>query len=560
MSNKKNINGQAHELLFVTAVALSTVSVPVLAFDLDVGNPDFSIRLDTTAKYTSGMRVEGRDKHIASAPNNDEGDYKFDRGELVMNRLDLLSEMDVIYRDQYGFRVSGAGWYDDGYKDPSVEQNPSLAARGWQSSYTKDSYSGNVKRYYRGPSGEILDAFVFANLSAGDTPIYLKAGQHTIYWGSATFDSFAQGINYGQAPQDARKAAAVPGTTAKEAFLPVNQLSFTSQLLPTFSIAGQYMLDWKPSRFPEGGTYFSGSDFLFSGPERFPLGPGFSVPHADALEPKDHHGSFGLSATWTPDYMKGGAVSAYYRKFDDPTPWLAPQILTSGGRPSAYRLVYPEDIKLFGLGVNMTVLGASVGADISMRKNAPLVASGVSLIDNEGPRGDTLHVILNAVKSLPNTRLWDTGTVIAELSYSHLLDVTEHEELFRGKGYAGCTNATRTGKGGVEDGCATENFWGVSTQFTPQWLQVFPGVDLSLPITARYGLSGNGATSLSGNEGAYAYSVGIAADFYQKYKAQLTYADSYADYNSINGVAVNGNGGYGTNDRGWVSLSLQTSF
>lgn len=98
-------------------------------------------------------------------------------------------------------------------------------------------------------------------------------------------------------------------------------------------------------------------------------------------------------------------------------------------------------------------------------------------------------------------------------------------------------------------------------QFNPQWLQVFPGIDLSLPITARYGLSGNGSTSMSGNEGHYSYSVGLAADIYQKHKVTLTYSDTHNDINDVvDGVAVSGNGGYANNDRGWVSLSLQTNF
>ncbi|WP_223448960.1 DUF1302 domain-containing protein [Pseudomonas sp. BF-R-19] len=557
MSTNKNhgLSGKVFTFPAVLAMTAGSLAMPVYAFNLDTGNPDLEIRLDTTPKYTAGWRMEGRDSRIAGSPNSDEGDYKFDKGDMVMNRLDILSEFDFVYKGQYGGRVSAAGWYDHAYSDTDVEQSPSLAAQGWQSSYFGDKYSGSTRRYSEGPSGEFLDAFLFANLTLGDTPLNVKVGQHTIYWGSATFDFFGQGINYGQAPQDLRKAASIPGITAKEIFIPVNQISFQSQVAPTLSLAAQYFLDWKPTRFSEGGTFFSGTDFLFDGPDQFPLAPGFSVPREDALEPDDKHGSYGLSASWTPAFMEGGALSAYYRQFDDPTPWLAPQILINGGAPSEYRLVYPEDIKLFGVGANYNILGASVGLDVSYRKNAPLVAAGVSLADNEGPRGDTLHALLNSVKVLEQTPFYDTGTLIAELSYSHLMSVTEHKELFRGEGYGGCPTGSK------DDGCATQNFWGVGFQFTPQWLQAFPGVDLSLPITTSYGISGNGATSLSGSEGSYTYSVGLLADFYQKYKVQLTYADSHSDINDVvDGVAVSGNGAYTTNDRGWLSLSLQTSF
>ncbi len=42
-------------------------------------------------------------------PNFDDGDRNFDRGR-VFTRLDLLTEFDVIWKRQIGFRVSAAGW------------------------------------------------------------------------------------------------------------------------------------------------------------------------------------------------------------------------------------------------------------------------------------------------------------------------------------------------------------------------------------------------------------------------------------------------------------------
>lgn len=534
------------------AMAACGVAPQAFAFNLDIDNPDFSVRLDTTAKYTAGWRMEGRDSEIANAPNSDESDYRFDKGDQILNRVDLLTEMDVIYKRNYGVRMSAAGWYDQAYDDGKIKQSPVVEGAGFDSSYYNDHDSGLVKRYYNGPSGEILDAFVFANMDLAGTSLNVKAGRHTVYWGSATFDFFAQGIAYGQAPIDTRKSTAVPSTTAKEAFLPVNQISFQSQVLPTLSLAGQYFLDWKPTRFSEGGTYFGAADFLFDGPDQFPLAPGFNLRREDGIEPDKKHGSFGLSANWTPDALNGGSLALYYRQFDDPTPWLAPLVDLNAG---TYRLVYPEDIKMLGIGLNMNVDGVSYGVDLSARKDTPLIALGINPLNNEGPRGDTLHLLANFVAGLTPTALWDTGTVIGELSYSHLLNVTKNKEFFNGEGY-GCRGAVDR-----DDGCATQNFWGVGMQFSPQWLQVLPGLDLSLPITARYGLSGNGATSLSGNEGHYGYSVGVAADVFFRHKVALTYSDTYYDVNNVvNGVATSGNGGYTTNDRGFLTLSLQTSF
>jgi hypothetical protein len=58
----------------------------------------------------------------------------FKRG-VVPNRLDLLSEFDVAYKQSYGLRVSAAAWYDTVYnrsndQDASARANQSSVAQG----------------------------------------------------------------------------------------------------------------------------------------------------------------------------------------------------------------------------------------------------------------------------------------------------------------------------------------------------------------------------------------------------------------------------------------------
>ncbi len=57
------------------------------------------------------------------------------------------------------------------------------------------------------------------------------------------------------------------------------------------------------------------------------------------------------------------------------------------------------------------------------------------------------------------------------------------QNLFNAVGYPGCTVAGQPGN--KWDGCTTKNFFGLALAFTPTWFQVFPGVDLSAPITYR---------------------------------------------------------------------------
>jgi len=127
--------------------------------------------------------------------------------------------------------------------------------------------------------------------------------------------------------------------------------------------------------------------------------------------------------------------------------------------------------------------------------------------------------------------------------------------LFNALGFAPCTGRDKW------DGCATKNFVGAGLAFTPTWYQVFPGVDLSAPLTYAIGLSGNAATVFGGNQSLGNYSIGLAADVRQKYRFDLKYIDYVGRYKD-NGTAVTSTNGLTTflKDRGFVSLTFKTTF
>src|SRR5690606_2403444 len=108
MSTNEHHCFSKQKLPLAIALAAGVMGTPALAFNIDTGNRDLSVRLDTTAKYSLGVRVEDREDKIANNRNFDETEYKFDQGDVIMNRIDLLTELDVVYKRQYGFRVSAA--------------------------------------------------------------------------------------------------------------------------------------------------------------------------------------------------------------------------------------------------------------------------------------------------------------------------------------------------------------------------------------------------------------------------------------------------------------------
>lgn len=546
-----------------SASALLCASGAAGAVELNTGNPDLTVRWDNTLRYNISTRVEGKDPKIANAPNSDESDNKFDRGDVVNNRLDLLSELDLVYKGRMGLRVSAAGWYDMGYDDHSVKTAPQFA----NSSYDNNTYSSFTKRYYNGPSAEFLDAFVFGNFELGSTTLRVKAGKHSIFWGDVAFNA-NHSVAYSQMPGDSRKSLASPGVEAKETVLPLNQISAQLQLADNLAVAAQYFLDWKPNRLPEGGTYYGAADFLFYGPDRFFLNPAaaptLNVRRAAAVEP-DRRGNWGINLKWSPDWVDG-TIGVYYRKFDERQPWSAPQVVPpSATGAGLYRLVYAKGTEVFGVGLNKNIGGFAVAAELSTRRNTALINNRINSATLEGPRGDTYHGFINATV-LGNLSASVPYTAVLEFAGSRWDKVRSNPDLFKAEGFAPClapaptaTNPTPALPASAGFSCATKNYLGVSALFAPKILQVFPGADLQIPLFFQVGIKGNAATLSGGNKNAGNYSLGLTLDYLSRYTFGLAYSDFIGKYKDNGSIVTEGNGPLYM-DRGLLALSFRTSF
>ena len=302
-----------------------------------------------------------------------------------------------------------------------------------------------------------------------------------------------------------------------------------------------------------------------TGPERqfLPGGLGFATRGAPS-EPKQS-GEFGLSARWSPAALDG-TVGFYYRRFADKLPQT---LITQGGPGTTrYNLIYADNIDLFGVSLAKNIAGVSVGAELSTRHNTPLNSPALGVApglpgqgDTKGPRGDTWHGLVNAAGVISKTPCSIRQPGLRKCSGRIWSKVTSGANLFQALGFAPC-NATATAPARDKwDGCVTKNYVGAGVAFTPTWYQVFPGVDLSAPVTYSMGLSGNSATVFGGNEGLGNYSLGLAADVQQKYRFDLKYIDFIGRYKD-NATAVTSQNGLNTflKDRGFVSLTFKTTF
>lgn len=552
--------GQRRTLVSCAIAALTTLPLGAQAFSIDTGNPDVEMRWDNSFRYNLGVRAQAPNAAVLSSPDYDDGDRKFDRGDIVTNRLDLLSEMDISYRKQFGFRISGNGWYDQAYDDTTA-QSP------YGSAYPNAQYTDYVKRYNRGPSGELADLFLFGHVDLGSVPVDIKAGRHNVYWGESFF-SFIHSVANSQSPVDIRKLGSNPGVEAKELFKPLNQISAVAQLTNDLTLGANYYLQWRESPFPDGGTFLGPVDWLNMRGGTYVVQPipGLlpnGVPFLGVTDKPKNQGDWGVRLGWAPEFLDGN-LGFYYRKYTDKLPQLvAGGVAVNpvlGVLPTDIRLTYMRDVKIIGMSLGKQVGPLSVGAEVSYRKGGALLMGSNATADTR-PRGDTWHALVNIFGAQAGTALYDSSVYIAELTYSRLAKVTEHPETYGAVGYGGCPSGDKF------DNCATRDNWGIALRFEPKWNQVFSGINLTAPMFINYGLRGNSPVLFGGNEGSGAWSLGVGADIFGKYTATLAYNGNLLRYKEGNNAAAQGlygvtsvNGFGVLRDRGWVSLTVKATF
>jgi len=527
-------------LLAASIVAMHGAAGSAQAIEIETGNPDLTVRAGATVRYNAGFRMEKRDLAIALSPSSDEGDHSFDRHDMVNNRLDLLTEVDLSYKN-VGARVSGALWADAALSN-RVKTAPGLESRG---SYFNNEFSDYTKRFHKGPSGEFLDAYLFANLDFGSMPFSIKVGRQTNLWGEALVLS-THSVSYAQAPIDGLKAVASPGVDNKEVALPIGQVHASLQVTDKLSLNAQYFYEWKPTRLAQGGTYLASTDFLLQGPDQFSAAPGVNlingkIVKADAAE-------YGLSARYKADAI-GATVGAYYRVFNERSPSLSLDIPNR-----IYHIIYPEQTKLFGLSLAKNIGGVSVGAEL-VRRDDTVLASSLGNGSRAAARGNTWHGLVNAVTVFGQNRVFDGASLTAELAYAKLDKITQNAAAFNGCVRPGL--ATRD----EETGCASASNWQGTIRFSPTWTAVRIGWDLGATASVTYGLKGNGAVLGGGNYKGGSWTVGSTLTYNQQHDFTLAYSDYLATKrnNPVTGLIQFSNGSQ-LQDRGWLSFTYKGSF
>lgn len=405
------------------SVALLAGAAPAFAFEYS--NGEFSLNGSHTISYGVQSRVQKPDPALigkanlfvpnpaagilfpAQLPNSqqrllpgrfsvnsDDGNRKWDRGDVFSNAVKWTGELEWTYGENWGGFMRATSFYDF-------------------ENQRRDDLSDLAKQKV-GKDTQLLDFFVYTNFSTGSIENSVRLGRQVVSWGESTF--IQQGINVIN-PIDVSKLR-VAGSELKEAFLPIDMLHWTFRFNENLSLEALYMFEFEQTEPEPSGTYFSSNDFAALGGEYLMLNfglvpepsnfgqcravaagqnPGNLNPLALTIErtacsaavPRapdrfaDDNGQYGLKLTYFSPDLNNTEFGLYYLNHHSRVPVLSGiSVRDSNANSARYFAEYPEDIDLYGISFNTTMesTGIALQGELSYRPNAPLQIDDVELL------------------------------------------------------------------------------------------------------------------------------------------------------------------------------------
>ena len=419
------VNGTRRHCLLAVAVALASGTASA-GPTIELGE-NTTLDSSLTVNYTASVRTAKPAHQYLNDLNNDDGTRNFDRGSMINNRVSLFGEL-LLKHDNLGAVLRGSHFYDDVYHERNDNDSPDTVNKiGRANGFSEDT------RRLSGSKARLLDAYVYGNFDVADSQyLSVKAGRHLVAWGESLF---WPNISQGQAPVDATKFN-VPGTEAKDSYLPVGQVSASWSLNEDLALVGYYQYEWEKTQLNPVGDYF-GSDYFGPGAEFFRLNSGVinslpdktftGVNYAGEVDARDS-GQWGLGVRYRLTentevglfhYRYHERVGSIFFDFSGNTQYSS---LKSIGERSntavapAYRLGYFEDVELTGISFSSKI-GDSVqyAGDLSYRDGASVY------LNNGAPTtGQLWQANLNATYILGPSFLAQQTTFLGEVVHQRI--------------------------------------------------------------------------------------------------------------------------------------------
>jgi hypothetical protein len=328
MSTQPSRSRRTHGRTLAIAVAAAlaaTYAAPASAVPIETTN--WTGSWDTTLSYGGVWRVQSPDCNIIANANGgcgrsaniDDGNLNYDTG-MVSSAIKGTSELELRFRDSWGFFARGTAFYD------------------WESGDTNRTELSDAAEQRVEQGGRMLDYFLFVPTELGSMPAEFRIGRQVINWGESTF--IQGGLNLTN-PVDVSQLR-VPGAELREALVPQGMASLSISPTQNLSIEGYYQYEWRKVRPEPTGSYFSANDFAVpggsyvmlgfgewsdQGTDFTPLGGAFDptfnfVPRGPSKD-ADDGGQFGLALRYFADQVMGGMeFGLYYMRYHSRLPLI----------------------------------------------------------------------------------------------------------------------------------------------------------------------------------------------------------------------------------------------
>lgn len=547
-SESSSFNGLSLALLTCLAGASAN------AAEIDTGIPDLRLRWDNTVKYTAGYRLHDADSELSSDVNLGDGDRNFRKSGLMMNRVDVLSELEGSFKS-LGFRLSGAGWYDNVYNQSNDNDTAGAFGPGTSAvNSTQISKASEFSPYTRdthGRDAELLDAFVSSRFEVADRAATVRLGQHSQIWGESLFFG-DNGIAGAMSPVDVAKALSVPNLRFQELLRPVQQVSGQYQINDAVTAYAFYQLKWQENRSQGAGSYFSPIDFQRGG--NIIYTPGGPLHRTSTQDAKDS-GQGGVALRIRTDDTDYGLYAVRFHSKNS-------TIVTNPIKGTFYEK-YHEGINVFGASANHNVGLFNLAIEASVRNNQELLSPNAYDLGAGAvyPVGNTFHVNVSAFGSnLGRTAFWDDAMLLGEVAFTRVLSVTKGEDTL-----SGCQPAAFPGSACKPNG--TRDSWRMQVLFEPVYYQIMSGVDLRIPMGVSYQPDGSrnmvGAAPLP--EDAGSVNLGVNATYLDTWRLGLNMTHFFGSAGVLfSPISAGGTQAWNHDqyfrDRDYVSLVLSRTF
>ena len=454
---------------------------------------DLSTEYGVSNAYPAAANYCALDAHQSLTNDNDGGGCPYGKG-FRSGRIDLLSQVDVDYA-AFGLHASAAGWYDTVHDDEDTSEEG-------------------------GHNLELFEAFIHGTIETGqDSPLSFRLGRHSIVWGESLFFQ-NNGIAAGLSPIDSYIVQGSSDYNSRNVYLPVDQLSLSWAATSDLSIQAYYQFEWRRSRIDPDYAEIDPNNVLGAeGTRLISLtvpGRGTFYYRRTADAPPRSTDQYGLAVKWhRGDYDLG----LYGLSYDAKTPNIDyyPHLAPYPGEPNVggYSLNFARGIEIYGASLAGQLGDAAFGAELSARRNMPLVNGGAFIRPpaagyapaggpDRFPLGDTLQAQFSVIYTVPPIPgLPDGASWRGEIAANRLLGVTANPE-HAAPGRTGTAAAFRS-------------------IFEPQFFRVLPRIDITVPVGIGYNFLGLSETDPAMNRGTGDVSFGVTATIDETWKGSAIF-------------------------------------